>query len=471
MAVASLGGTITMTPASGGGAVTPSLQAADLVAAVPGLDEVAELTVATLRTEPGAWLTPPDVVAVGEWARGQVVDGGVDGVVVVQGTDTIEETAYLLDLYWDRPEPLVVSGAMRAPSAAGADGPANLLAATVVAASAGARDRGALVVLNDDVHAAARVRKTDTVALSRLRLPAVRAGRPGARAHGDLRRRTRALAGPPAAPSPAARPASPCWRPTSGDRGDLLRLVAEDGYDGVVLAGFGAGHVSAAMAEVVSEVVPRCPVVLASRTGAGPVLTGDLRLRRVRAGPAGPRRAAGRLARPAQGPAAAVGPARRGSGRRRRPRDRDGARPGPRRSAGLSPSGVRAGRRSAPGSAARAAWRGRCTGSTAARAASASPRSMPSVMPRCASTKLCEVTGVDAEAAGHDALDVQLGERGRERRAVGQRDQPLVEGVVGVQVAVEVDEALTHEQGGHRLEPAAQLGQLARPAPGPRPCR
>jgi L-asparaginase len=59
-----------------------------------------------------------------------------------------------------------------------------------------------------------------------------------------------------------------------GDRGDLLRLVADDGYDGVVLAGFGAGHVSAAMAEVVSDVVPRCPVVLASRTGAGPVLTG-----------------------------------------------------------------------------------------------------------------------------------------------------------------------------------------------------
>lgn len=81
-----------------------------------------------------------------------MVDGGVNGVVVVQGTDTIEETAYLLDLYWDLREPLVVSGAMRAPSAAGADGPANLLAAIVVAASAAARDRGALVVLNDDVH-------------------------------------------------------------------------------------------------------------------------------------------------------------------------------------------------------------------------------------------------------------------------------------------------------------------------------
>ena len=273
MAVASLGGTITMTPPSGGGAVTPSLQAADLVSAVPGLDEVAALTVATLRTEPGAWLTPPDVVAVGEWARGQVVDGGADGVVVVQGTDTIEETAYLLDLYWDRPEPLVVSGAMRAPSAAGADGPANLLAATVVAASPDARDRGALVVLNDEVHAAARVRKTDTVALH-----AFGSGPFGP--VGRVHERTVTFAGGPARwpslPLPVSGrvPRVALLETHLGDRGDLLRLVARDGYDGVVLAGFGAGHVSAAMAEVISDVVPRCPVVLASRTGAGPVLTG-----------------------------------------------------------------------------------------------------------------------------------------------------------------------------------------------------
>jgi L-asparaginase len=273
VAVGSLGGTITMTPASGGGAVTPSLRADDLVSAVPGLGEVAELTVATLRTEPGAWLTPPDAVAVGEWARGQVADGGVDGVVVVQGTDTIEETAYLLDLYWDRPEPLVVSGAMRAPSAAGADGPANLLAATVVAGSAAARDRGVLVVLNDDVHAAVRVRKTDSVAMHAF--DSAPFG-PVGRVH---ERRVSFAGGParwPALPLPVAgrTPRVALLETHLGDCGDLLRLVADDGYDGVVLAGFGAGHVSAALAEVVGEVVPRCPVVLASRTGGGPVLTG-----------------------------------------------------------------------------------------------------------------------------------------------------------------------------------------------------
>lgn len=272
MAVASLGGTITMTPASGGGAVTPSLQAADLVSAVPGLDEVAELTVATLRTEPSAWLTPLDVVAVAEWARGQVVDGGVDGVVVVQGTDTIEETAYLLDLYWGRPEPLVVSGAMRAPSAAGADGPANLLAAAVVAGSAEARDRGVLVVLNDEVHAAARVRKTDTVALQTFASPPFG---PVGRVH---ERRVTFAGRParwPALPLPGGRtPRLALLETHLGDVGDVLGLVARDGYEGVVLAGFGAGHVSAALAELVSTVVPHCPVVLASRTGAGPVLTG-----------------------------------------------------------------------------------------------------------------------------------------------------------------------------------------------------
>jgi L-asparaginase len=162
---------------------------------------------------------------------------------------------------------------MRAPSAAGADGPANLLAATVVAASAAARDRGALVVLNDDVHAAVRVRKTDTVAMH-----AFGSGPfgPVGRVHEFRVTFAHRPARWPALRAPLAgrSPRIALLETHLGDRGELLRLVADDGYDGVVLAGFGAGHVSAAMAEVVGAVVPRCPVVLASRTGGGPVLTG-----------------------------------------------------------------------------------------------------------------------------------------------------------------------------------------------------
>jgi L-asparaginase len=272
VAVGSLGGTITMTAPAAGGGVRPELQAADLLRGVPGLGAVAEIDATTLQTVPGAWLRPADVVAAADWAAAQVA-GGADGVVLVQGTDTIEETAALLDLYWDRPEPLVVTGAMRSPAAAGADGPANLLAAARVAADPGARVRGVLVVLADEVHAAARVRKTDSIALH-----AFSSGSFGP--VGRVHEGTVTFAGRagrwPALPRPQEGhdPRVALLETHLGDRGELLELVTGAGWDGVVLAGFGAGHLSAAAAEVAGAAVRRCPVVLASRTGGGPVLAG-----------------------------------------------------------------------------------------------------------------------------------------------------------------------------------------------------
>ena len=81
----------------------------------------------------------------------RAVDDGAVGVVLTHGTDTLEETAYFLDLLWDREEPLVVTGAMRSPNLPGADGPANLLSAVVAASSEEARGLGVLVVLDDTV--------------------------------------------------------------------------------------------------------------------------------------------------------------------------------------------------------------------------------------------------------------------------------------------------------------------------------
>src|SRR5262245_21266668 len=164
VALGSLGGTITMTSTSPHSGVTPTAGADDLVAAVPGLDAVAEVHATTLRAVPSASLTFDDVLAALAWARGEV-EAGAAGVVLVQGTDTLEETAYLLDLFWERAEPLVVTGAMRPPQHAGADGPANLLASVATAVSPQMHDAGVVVVLDDEVHAASRVRKTDSTAL------------------------------------------------------------------------------------------------------------------------------------------------------------------------------------------------------------------------------------------------------------------------------------------------------------------
>jgi L-asparaginase len=269
--VLALGGTIAMAPAAEGQGVTPQLSADDLVAAVPGLDRLADVHAQTVRTLPGASLSPADLVATIAAARGCVDDGSA-GVVVTQGTDTIEETAYALDLLWDRPEPLVVTGAMRPASAAGADGPANLWAATAVAGAAAARERGVLVVFADEIHAARTVAKVHSTR------PAAFAS-PGTGPDGWLAEATARFVAPPG-PRPAALtppdgappPAVALVPAVLGDDGRQLRAVMDAGFAAIVVAAMGGGHVPQLLMPVLEDAVARMPVAVASRTGAGALL-------------------------------------------------------------------------------------------------------------------------------------------------------------------------------------------------------
>ncbi|MEV0299460.1 asparaginase domain-containing protein [Nocardia sp. NPDC050710] len=171
--VFTLGGTIAMSTTEHGG-VAPSLSAEQLLAAVPGLaDTGIAVDVVNFRQLPGASLKISDITALAAAINDHLP--GTDGAVVTQGTDTIEETAYLLDLLHAAPEPIVMTGAMRNPTLAGADGPANLLAAIHAAVHSDARQQGCLVVFNDEVHAARRVRKTHTTSTSTFRSPDGRA--------------------------------------------------------------------------------------------------------------------------------------------------------------------------------------------------------------------------------------------------------------------------------------------------------
>lgn len=266
VAFASLGGTITMTPQAGGG-IVPMLQAGELVAAVPGLDEVVEVRAATLAAQPSASLTEADVLRAVNWAR-QEVDHGAAGAVIIQGTDTLEETAFLADCLWDRAAPLVFTGAMRGAAQVSADGPANLLASAMVAVSAQARGLGALVVLDDTVHRAALVHKAHSTALSAFASYGGQVA--GGIVEGEVwlapsRSRPAALR----LPTDADFGFVPICSCHLGDDGRTLRSILRDDPAGVVIAGFGAGHVSRLMAEAVSETVERCSVVVASRIGQG----------------------------------------------------------------------------------------------------------------------------------------------------------------------------------------------------------
>jgi L-asparaginase len=267
--VVGLGGTIAIAGTGSGG--VPDRSPAQLLAAVPGLAD-AGISVETedLRRVPGAWLDFDDLYELADALRGRLA--GADGVVVTQGTDTIEESAYLLDLLHQRPAPVVVTGAMRRPSLAGPDGPANLLAAIQVAASPAAREQGVLVVFNDEIHAAARVRKTHATSVATFGSP--NGGPLGYVVEGEPRFVNRAT-GRTVVPVPLPLPAPP-RRPRVGlvtiALGDDGGWLAGTALDGLVVAGFGAGHVPESLVARLAELAAAVPVVLASRTGAGHVL-------------------------------------------------------------------------------------------------------------------------------------------------------------------------------------------------------
>ncbi|UOZ10757.1 asparaginase [Amycolatopsis sp. WQ 127309] len=265
IAVATLGGTISMAPSGGSGGAVLRFGAAELLAGLGDLPF--EVRAETLAGIGSASLDFATLRRCRDWGLAQEADG----FVVVQGTDTLEETAYFLDLCWPSETPVVITGAMRNAGLLSPDGPANLRNALTVAADPRGRGRGAMVTLNDDVHAARWVRKAHSSHLEAF---------------------SSAPAGPLGMVVEQAvhwfHPSAPRLPVLSGDDftglvpvvesglddpGAVLELVASDPrVRGVVLAAAGAGHVSTSTADVVERLVPRLPVVVASRTGAGPTL-------------------------------------------------------------------------------------------------------------------------------------------------------------------------------------------------------
>lgn len=266
VAVLALGGTIASVPAATGG-VAPALAGDDLVAAVPGLAAVADVRARTVAQVPGAHLGLADLLGLAGGVEA-AFQGGADGVVVTQGTDTIEDTAFVLDLLVGGAAPVVVTGAMRNPTLPGADGPANLLAAVAVAAHGPARGLGTLVVLNDEVHAARFVAKRHSQSPAAFvsypgPLGWVAEGRPRLVLHPVGRRQL---------PRPAAAARIALVSLVVGDDGDLVTSAVDAGADGVVVEALGGGHAPAAALPALESAARRVPVVVTSTTRAGEVL-------------------------------------------------------------------------------------------------------------------------------------------------------------------------------------------------------
>lgn len=272
IAVGSLGGTIAMCPAQVGEAVTPSLTAVDLLTAVPQISDFAQIKATSICNVGSPAMQVANVVAAYEFALSAVKDGA-SGVVLTHGTDTLEETAYLLDLIWNRPEPIVVTGAMRHPSMAGADGPANLLAAVITATSVEARGLGVLTVLDDTIHLARLVRKTDTTAVWTFQSPGW--GPVGRVVENQARFMFTPMRTFSALPVPSAEEVRiPIIEVPHSEDAQWIAAITQLKPAGLVVAGNGAGHVGEnAVCGLTQLVAAGVPVILASRVTSGTTLT------------------------------------------------------------------------------------------------------------------------------------------------------------------------------------------------------
>ena len=264
--IVATGGTIAMRhdPQAGGG--VPALAVDDLIRLLPELPVTLEgVSVCNL---PGPHMTPELMWRVRETVSEHLARPEVEGVVVTHGTDTLEETAILLDLTLDSPKPVVLTGAMRHASLPSYDGPANLAAAIRVAASREARGLGTLVVLDDTIHAARYVSKTHTQALS-----AFRSGSMGPLGVVDAtgvyiaQRIT-----PRSVTCPRLETDVALLALGAGSEPELLDYLVRRGVKGVVLAALGGGRVPPSWLEPISQAIQAgTPVVISTRVPEGRV--------------------------------------------------------------------------------------------------------------------------------------------------------------------------------------------------------
>ncbi len=261
--VLAMGGTIagaagSATDATGYRAGTTPID--DVLAQVP-LDGLAEVTGEQFAQIDSSNLTDELLLGLARRVLELAADDTIDGVVVTHGTDSLEESAYLLHLTVATAKPIVLVGSMRPPTALSPDGPMNIYAAVAVASSEAARGKGVLVVMNDEIHTARDVTKSSSLRVDAFESPygplgTVIAGEP--RFYRSLDHRPQPL------PIPVQLPTSTIVYAHSG-----LDAAALTPHDVVVFAGFGNGTVPARMIEPL--LATGSLIVRATRTGSGHV--------------------------------------------------------------------------------------------------------------------------------------------------------------------------------------------------------
>jgi L-asparaginase len=265
------GGTIAMKIDPVKGAPVPALSGEDLVASVPGLSKVARVRVESLFNISSDYMDPEHWVAIQKAAISALSREDVAGVMISHGTDTLEETAYFLDLTIASDKPIVLVGAQRNASEPDFDGPRNLINATRICVSPQARGKGVMIALNNQINAAREATKTNTSDVETFK-----SGEFGFLGVVDADRvvfnRT------PARRQYIALKEGPLPRVDivaiyAGVDGTQIRAVAATGARGIVIQALGLGNVNIPVYEAMKEAIKRgIVVVISTRVPNGRVL-------------------------------------------------------------------------------------------------------------------------------------------------------------------------------------------------------
>lgn len=256
------GGTISMQLNTETGGVILSA-ANPLALEIDNIQQFANITEIEAFNLPSPHITPEHMLELKLIIDRELATSSFDGVVITHGTDTLEETAYFLELATNYNMPIVLTGAMRSSNEIGADGVYNLMAAVRVAAADNANDKGVIVVLNDEIHTATNVTKTHASSVSTFQSPQ----------YGPIGIVTKSAVHFHHAP--LARIYLPVetihkkvamFKIYAGMESDMLHSVVSLGYDGVVLEGLGQGNVPPALLSGIQQLLEASiPVIVVSR--------------------------------------------------------------------------------------------------------------------------------------------------------------------------------------------------------------
>ena len=263
------GGTISMKVDENIQAAVPTLSGAQIMAKVTGIERYANIEEHNFSSLPSPHVTVDLMLELSKKIQKLADREDIDGVVVTHGTDTLEETSYLVDLTTKTEKPIVFTGAMRSSSELGYDGPANLAASICTATSQEARGRGVLICFNGELNSAKEVTKANSMSLNAFRTPNF-----GPIGIVDNNRGIfyRDVEDKEYIKVDKIRKKVAIIKCAASVESDFLNFAIESGYKGIVLEGLGRGNVPPTMVAGIERAIEnKIPVILTSRCFEGRV--------------------------------------------------------------------------------------------------------------------------------------------------------------------------------------------------------